>query len=136
FHRRSPGGAGARTRSLPFLLPCRINDAMGDHDYLGEFELLVILAVARLGEEGYGVSVRREIAQRTGREVSIGAVYATLDRLERKGLLSSREGEPTARRGGRAKRHFRLEAAGEAALERTRRVLDRMWDGVGLAPRP
>lgn len=109
---------------------------MSDPAYLSEFELLVMLAVARLGEEGYGVSVRREILRRTGREVSIGAVYATLDRLERRGLVASWEGEPTARRGGRAKRHFRLEAAGEAAIEGTRRVLDRMWEGVDFDPRP
>lgn len=109
---------------------------MGEPAYLGEFELLVMLAVARLGESGYGVSVRREILRRTGREVSIGAVYATLDRLERKGMVASWEGEPTARRGGRAKRHFRLEAAGAAAVERTRRVLERMWEGVELDPRP
>lgn len=103
---------------------------------LGEFEQLVLLAVAHLGERGYGVTVRREIEGRTGRPVSIGAVYATLDRLQEKGYVSSRTGEPTARRGGRAKRLFRLEAAGARALLATRRIMDRMWAGLDLPPRP
>ena len=91
---------------------------------------MVLLAVARLQGEGYGVSIRRELARRTGREVTVGAVYATLDRLEAKGFLSSREGPPTPVRGGRAKRHFRIDPAGVQALGATRNMLERMWEGV------
>jgi len=98
----------------------------------GEFEQIVLLAVARLGEAGYGATVRREIERRTGRVVSVGAVYATLSRLEEKGLVSSWYGESTARRGGRSKRHYRLEPSGIAALEAARQTLERMWDGVDL----
>ncbi|HKG95712.1 MAG TPA: helix-turn-helix transcriptional regulator [Gemmatimonadaceae bacterium] len=109
---------------------------MTDRFYLGEFEQVVLLAVARLAGDGYGMTVRREIERRTGRAVSIGAVYATLDRLERKGLVSSREGESTPERGGRARRHFVLERAGAQALRRTQRMLEQMWADVELgAPR-
>ncbi len=73
---------------------------------LGSLEHIVLLAVMRLGEEAYGITVRREIETTTGRDVSIGAVYATLVRLESKGFVKSAAGEPTAERGGRAKRYF------------------------------
>lgn len=105
---------------------------MGKGSYLGEFEQLVLLAVARLGAEGYGVTIRREIERRTGREVTIGAVYATLSRLEEKGLVSSFEGEPEPRRGGRARRHFRLDPAGVEALRDARGMIERMWKGLDL----
>lgn len=107
---------------------------MGKGSFLGEFEQIVLLAVARLGDEGYGVTIRREIERQAGREVTIGAVYATLARLEEKGLASSWEGEAEARRGGRARRHYRLEPAGARALEAARSMMDRMWDGVDLGP--
>lgn len=109
---------------------------MSKGEYLGEFEQIVLLAVARLGESGYGATVRREIERRAGRSVSLGAVYATLSRLEEKGFLASWQGEATHRRGGRAKRHFRLSPTGVEALEATRRMLDRMWEGVELETRP
>lgn len=105
-------------------------------DYLGEFEQLVLLAVARLGEKGYGATIRAEIEESGGRPATLGAVYATLSRLEEKGCVVSWQGESTARRGGRAKRHFRLLPAGERALVESRRMLDRMWEGVKLRPRP
>jgi PadR family transcriptional regulator PadR len=89
---------------------------MGSNDRLGRFEELVLLALVRLRENAYGVMIRREIAERTGRDVSFGAVYTTLERLERKGYVSSRVGEPTPERGGRAKRYFRIEAPGIRAL--------------------
>ncbi|MCI0436179.1 MAG: PadR family transcriptional regulator [Gemmatimonadetes bacterium] len=107
---------------------------MGRGDYLGEFEQVVLLAVARLEGEGYGVTIRREIERRTGRRASLGAVYATLVRLESKGLIDSREGESTSVRGGRSKRHYRLQLAGARALRATRGMLDRMWEGVDLGP--
>jgi PadR family transcriptional regulator, regulatory protein PadR len=107
---------------------------MSDRDFLGEFEHLVLLAVARMEPEGYGTVLRQEIEERTGRSVSVGALYATLERLERKGMLLPREGEPTPERGGRARRYYRLTGAGAGALERSRARLDAMWDGVELRP--
>lgn len=104
--------------------------------FLGAFEQLVLLAVARLGEEGYGMAVRQEIERRTGRSVTIGAVYATLERLEDKGYLRSWEGETTPQRGGRAKRHFRLRRAGARALQASRRQVERMWKGLDLDDLP
>jgi DNA-binding PadR family transcriptional regulator len=98
--------------------------------YLGEFEHIVLLAVLRLGDTAYGVTVRQEIEIRTGRDVSIGAIYATLSRLETKGLVKSRAGEPTAERGGRAKRLFRVTAHGVRSVNEAQRVLTRMLDGL------
>jgi DNA-binding PadR family transcriptional regulator len=83
---------------------------------LGEFEQLVLFALVHLGPEAYGATVRREIEARTGREVAISAVYTTLERLEGKGFVRSRVGEPTAARGGRRRRHFELLPAGARAL--------------------
>lgn len=108
---------------------------MNDRDFLGEFEHLVLLAVARLQPDGYGTTLRHEIEARTGRDVSVGALYATLDRLEGKGWLSSRVGEPTAERGGRAKRHFTLQPAGAQVLHASRARLDAMWEGADVRPR-
>ena len=103
---------------------------MPDPAYLGEFEQLVLLAVLRLGDAAYGVTVRQEIETRTGRDVSIGAIYATLSRLETKGLVKSRAGEPTTERGGRAKRLFRVTALGRRSISEAQRVLARMLDGL------
>jgi PadR family transcriptional regulator PadR len=105
---------------------------VGKRDFLGEFEQTVLLAVLRQNDEGYGMSIRREIEECAGREVSIGAVYATLDRLEQKGLVRSREGEATPVRGGRARRHFEVTAEGARALRTSRAMMDRLWDGVDL----
>ena len=102
---------------------------------LGEFEQVVLLAVARLGDEAYGTTIRREIDRRAGRDVSVGALYATLERLETKGLVRTRDGEPTAQRGGRAKRFYALSAAGVRALREARSVQDRMWEGLDLGAR-
>lgn len=100
---------------------------MGDkRPYLGEFEEMVLLAVMRLGSNAYGVTIRQTVEEATGRTTSVGAIYTTLERLEQKGFVSSRQGEPTAERGGRAKRYFKIEGAGAQALndaERTRDVL-------------
>lgn len=103
---------------------------MGRGDYLGEFEHIVLLALLRLGDDAYGVSVRSEIERRTHRDVSIGAVYATLDRMEAKDLVASRVGHPTASRGGRAKRHFQITKRGLTAVNRTHEALRRMSDGL------
>src|SRR5947209_1807069 len=99
---------------------------MDSNDRLGRFEEIVLLALVRLRENAYGVTIRREIAERTGRDVSFGAVYTTLERLQRKGYVSSRVGDPTPERGGRAKRYFRIEASGTRALERSQEVIANM----------
>lgn len=106
---------------------------MSKGTYLGEFEHIILLALLRLGDEAYGMQVRREIEDRTSRAVTIGAVYATLDRLESKGLVTSTLGEPTAERGGRAKRTFVVTAEGVAALRHSQESLRQMADGVSLA---
>lgn len=101
-------------------------------EYLGEFEQLVLLAAARLAEGAYGIAIVDEIQSRTGTEAAVGSVYAALDRLERRGLVTSSIGDPTPERGGRAKRFFTLEPAGALALHRSRSALDSMWDGLEL----
>ncbi len=100
---------------------------MAKRDHLGSFELMVILALIRLGEDAYGVPISREIEGRSGREVALGSVYATLERLEEKDLVSSELGEPTPERGGRAKRYFRITAKGLREVRATRRALKRLW---------
>ncbi len=103
---------------------------MGAAQPLGSLELLVLMAVARLGDGAYAVAVRDEIARRTRSEPSRGAVSVTLDRLERKGLLGSRLGEPTAERGGKAKRLYALAAAGQQALRATLQGTQAMMQGL------
>lgn len=105
---------------------------MGHNDRLGEFEQLVLLALVRLGKDAYGMKIRQEIAQRAEIDVSIGAVYTTLERLEGKGFVSSHRGEPTPQRGGRAKRYFEIRAPGIRALHKSHSTMSRMW--AGLAP--
>jgi len=97
---------------------------------IGEFEHVVLLAVLRLGDEAYAVAIRDEIVARTGRRVSRGSVYVTLDRLETKGYLQSRVGDPTAVRGGRAKRYYALRPRAVTALQDSRRALLQMWHGL------
>jgi PadR family transcriptional regulator PadR len=94
--------------------------------YLGEFELYVLGALARLGADAYGMTVRREIEDRAGRPVAIGAVYATLDRLARKGLVSFSISDPLPVPGGRARKHAHLTAEGRRALDHSMRMLARM----------
>ncbi len=105
---------------------------MSRNDFLGEFEHIVLLAVARLGDGAYGMAIRQEIEERAGRPIAIGSVYAALDRMERKGYLGSDVGDPTPVRGGRAKRFYTLEPPGAEALERSRKVLDGLWDGLEI----
>jgi DNA-binding PadR family transcriptional regulator len=97
---------------------------------MGEFEQVVLLAILQRGNDAYGMELRDEIAARTGRDVSIGALYRTLARLERKGYVSHSMGEPQAQRGGRAKKYFRVESAGEEALAGTFMTLQQMWRGL------
>jgi len=135
---RSPGGAAKSgvTATLRIVdAACYIYRAvehMSRHDALGEFEHAVLAAVAHLDEAAYGVTIRREIESRTRRHVSIGALYTALDRLERKGYVTSTMSDPTPRRGGRSKRHFRLTSTGSGALQDSRDFLQRMWAGLAL----
>lgn len=99
-------------------------------DLLGSLEHIVLLALVRLGSDAYGMTVRREIEKRTGRDISIGAVYSTLERLEAKGFVSSSTGEPTAERGGRAKRMFQIEAEGARALRTSQEAIRKMTLGL------
>jgi len=102
---------------------------------LGEFEHAVLAAIAHLDDEAYGVTVRREIERRTGRQVAVGALYTAVDRLERKGYVTSAMSDPTPRRGGRAKRHFKITTAGSGALKQSREFLQKMWTGLSLEPK-
>jgi len=99
---------------------------MGGGYRLGDFERIVLLALVRLRQNAYGVTIRREIEGRTDRNVSFGALYTTLDRMERKGYVSSRVGDPTPERGGRAKRYLQIEAPGIKALNETRETIANM----------
>jgi PadR family transcriptional regulator PadR len=99
---------------------------------LGEFEQMVLLAILRLGEKAYGVTIREEITARTEREPSPGALYVTLDRLEEKGLVRSRFGDPTPQRGGRAKRFFSVSAKGVESVARAQRSYQRLMQGLKL----
>jgi len=109
---------------------------MGDPTPLNELEQMVLLALARLGEDGYGVTIREEIERRAGRPVSIAAVYAALDRVERRKVVRSWLSDPTPERGGRAKKHFRIEPKGVALLQDARDAMQRMWEGLDLRPNP
>ena len=99
---------------------------------LGEFEQVVLLAILRLGENAYGVTIGAEITVCTGRESAPGALYTTLERMEDKGLISSRLGDPTAQRGGRAKRYFILNSKGLAAITRAQQSYRRLLEGCEL----
>ena len=107
-------------------------DIMAKGEYLGEFEHIVLLTILRLGDGAYGAMIRAEIEHVTGRSPAIGAVHATLERLERKGLVASWIGQPTAERGGKAKRHFKIEADGVSALKSARRTLEKLHTGLSL----
>jgi DNA-binding PadR family transcriptional regulator len=99
---------------------------------LGEFEQVVLLAILRLDEEAYGVTIRAEISACTDREPSPGALYTTLDRLEDKGLVRSRYGDPTPQRGGRARRYFKVTSSGVRAVSRAQRSFQRLRQGLVL----
>lgn len=104
---------------------------------LGSFELAALLAVARLGRDAYGLAIRRDLSDRTGRTYSVGAVYTTLQRLEAKGLLRSHTTDPLPVRGGRSRRHFTITGAGARALKAAERDAAALWAGVGtIRPEP
>ncbi len=103
---------------------------MTERGYLGEFEMMILLSVIHLGEEAYGVPISRELERHRGRAVSVGSVYAALDRLEEKGLVASFLGDPTPERGGKAKRYFRVTKAGLRQVHETRRILSSLWQAL------
>lgn len=103
---------------------------MSNRDYLGTLELLVLLAVVRAGRNASGIPIAREIESCTGREVALGSIYTTLSRLEAKGLLASELGEPTSKRGGRAKAFFRLTAKGLHEVRDAQAMLTKLWNGL------
>jgi DNA-binding PadR family transcriptional regulator len=103
------------------------------HQNLGEFEQMVLLAIAHLRDEAYAIPIVDEIERRTGRSVVRAAVYITLRRLEEKGFVSSWMGEPVHERGGKSRRYVKLEAAGVQALREARNAAERMWRGLDPA---
>jgi PadR family transcriptional regulator PadR len=105
-------------------------EEMREHNYLGEFELMLLLTLIHLGDDAYGVPLSRELALRRGRDVSVGSVYAALDRLELKGLVASNLGDSTPERGGRAKRYFRVTRQGLRSVHETRKVLTKLWKSL------
>jgi DNA-binding PadR family transcriptional regulator len=101
-------------------------------DFPGEFEVMVLLAIVRLGDDAYGWTVAQELERVAGRSASSGALYTTINRLEQKGLIQTRAGEGSEERGGRPRRYLRITPEGAQALERARLALDRLWSGVDL----
>src|SRR5438874_12991492 len=105
---------------------------MPKRTYLGEMELMVLLAVVRLGDDAYGVPISKELLNLAGREVALGSIYAALDRIEQKGFVTSLLGDPTPERGGRGKRYFGVTPAGVRALKVTRTALTNLWSGIPM----
>ncbi len=105
---------------------------MDKEKFLGEFEQFLLLAILRLGDNAYGSTIRQLLADSINRDVTIGALYTTLERLEKKGLVESKMGEATAERGGRAKKYFKVSAQGQSALKRSKQALSNMWQGLAL----
>ncbi len=103
---------------------------MARREYLGEFEQIVLLAILRLGDDAYGVPIRLEIERRTGRALTVGALYRTLDRLEDKRYVSSVFSDPTPERGGRSKRYFKVNSPGLQSLRASHEALAAMWEGL------
>jgi PadR family transcriptional regulator PadR len=103
---------------------------MARREFIGGFELLVLSALIGLGDQAYGVPISEAIEESSGRDVAIGSVYITLERLERKGLVSSKLGEPTPERGGRAKTFFRITGKGLREVRQAQRTFVRLWRGV------
>ena len=111
-----------------------LNNVKHIEDYMapviGEFEVLVLISLLRLGNGAYGAAIRRDIAERTIREVSIGTVYMTLTRLEEKGLICSYVGNPSPQRGGRRRKHYLMDTPGQRALGRAYRTYSSMIEGL------
>ena len=129
---RGGGAVGSEHYLLYIVHQIEILRTMDEFNSLGEFEHLLMLAVVRLEQQAYGVTIRTILEERAGRGVSLGAVYSTLRRLERKGYVATRRGDPTPVRGGRARKYFTLTKAGLEALTRSNERLARMADGLEL----
>lgn len=129
-HHDGVTGCCQKNACLHFSYLFIIVEQMTKRAHLGEFELMVLLALLRLGENAYGVPIAREIEEITRRELGIGSVYAALERLEEKGLISSTLGEPTPERGGRAKRYFQVTNAGLREVRRAHKALVALWRGL------
>ncbi len=126
-------GGHAGGRQVEFL--CHIlNNVKHIKDYsapvIGEFEMMVLMSLLRLGNGAYGASIRRDIEERTIREVSVGTLYMTLARLEEKRMICSYVGNPTKQRGGRRRRHYLMDTGGQRALGRAYRTLNAMAEGL------
>jgi len=106
---------------------------MEKEKFLGEFEQFLLLAILKLGDNAYGSTIRQLLAETISRDVTIGALYTTLERMEKKGLVESRMGEATAERGGRAKKYFKVSAQGQTSLKRSKQALANMWQGLALS---
>lgn len=138
LRRRAWASAHATFSPLPTSIMCdwvfeqpkRAGRMTKTTGYLGELEQMVLLAILQLDDQAFGTNVMEELEQRVERKVSRGALYVTLDRLEEKGMLSSRLGEPTPRRGGRPKRFLTVSPTGVAALRKSRSAWMRLWDGL------
>src|SRR5437868_5106228 len=130
-------GSGFEVRRFGFDAPVLtfrdlfiLYEQMTSRSHLSTFELMVMLALARLGEDAYGVPIAREIQDQSGRDVLLGTVYAALERLADRGLVSSELGEPTPERGGRAKRYFHLTPKGVKEVREAQRTLVKLWRGI------
>lgn len=101
--------------------------------FLGEFEQFLLLSILKIGDNAYGSTIRQLLADIIKRDVTIGALYTTLERLEKKGLVESKVGEATPERGGRAKKYVKVTAKGQHALKRSKQALTSMWENVALS---
>src|SRR5436309_3122135 len=130
------GAEKVRNSKISAEPACILNDVkqIKPEDYyapiVGEFELLVLLALVRLGNGAYGASIRREIRERTGRDVSVGTAYMALGRLQDKKMIAAYIGLPTRQRGGRRRKHYLIDKPGEQALGRAYRALVAMAEGI------
>ncbi len=100
--------------------------------FLGEFEQMVLLALLHLKDNAYGASIRQILHEQIQRDVAIGALYSTLERLEQKGMVSSKFGAATPERGGRPKKYFEVTAKGQSALKRSRQAMQTLWQGITI----
>ena len=107
-----------------------IGKQMANPNAISNFELMVLLALIRLGDEAYGLPISQEIEEQSGHEVALGSIYAALDRLQNRDLVSSSLGDPTPERGGRAKKYFKITSKGMRVVQETQRTLMRMWKGL------
>jgi len=109
---------------------------MTQEKFIGELEQMLLLCVLQLKDDAYGTQIRSFLAEKAQRDLSIGALYTTLERLEQKGLLSGRLGEATAERGGRAKKYYSVTGEGRLALQRSKAALEQLWQGLALLQAP